>query len=165
MKQISASSILIKYCSAAFGRLCVETPLEIKYAHGCLTQPPSGGCVLKLCMLLLPFGQQHQPPSGGCVLKHCQSQYQSLADAQPPSGGCVLKRLSRWRNRFVGQSAAFGRLCVETSVPPSPCHLFSQSAAFGRLCVETSGVGVCCTCLISAAFGRLCVETDCQTVA
>ena len=34
-----------------------------------------------------------------------------------------------------------------------------DSAAFGRLCVETSGVTGRCYNVSSAAFGRLCVET------
>ena len=32
---------------AAFGRLCVETTLKLSAAQA-VTQPPSGGCVLKL---------------------------------------------------------------------------------------------------------------------
>ena len=34
-----------------------------------LSQPPSGGCVLKLKMNLSYQHMKHQPPSGGCVLK------------------------------------------------------------------------------------------------
>ena len=34
-----------------------------------LTQPPSGGCVLKLFLFGLLFQFTPQPPSGGCVLK------------------------------------------------------------------------------------------------
>ena len=53
---------------AAFGRLCVETCSGIRLpAATC--QPPSGGCVLKLFVLNLPFLDFGQPPSGGCVLK------------------------------------------------------------------------------------------------
>ena len=33
------------------------------------TQPPSGGCVLKLTTYLLSGDFKTQPPSGGCVLK------------------------------------------------------------------------------------------------
>ena len=55
-------------------------------------------------------------------------------------------------------AAAFGRLCVETSVLSlvKSCPL---AAAFGRLCVETDdSLRIeCCAC--AAAFGRLCVET------
>ena len=36
---------------------------------GRLSQPPSGGCELKLAALLLPVYQAIQPPSGGCELK------------------------------------------------------------------------------------------------
>ena len=55
-------------------------------------------------------------------------------------------------------SAAFGRLCVETprlTFPPHAC----ASAAFGRLCVETADLYNPYTLLSTAAFGRLCVET------
>ena len=33
------------------------------------SQPPSGGCVLKLLFLLAVIALKIQPPSGGCVLK------------------------------------------------------------------------------------------------
>ena len=35
---------------------------------------------------------------------------------QPPSGGCVLKQPMPPLPRHAGRPAAFGRLCVETSV-------------------------------------------------
>ena len=100
---------------------------------------------------------------------------------QPPSGGCVLKLVFR---NFVGGyylPAAFGRLCVETTVrtashwlwrnqPPSGGCVLKQNlmtmlmrqgipAAFGRLCVETSTCFCVTLFLPPAAFGRLCVET------
>ena len=55
--------------AAAFGRLCVET---FSLFIDCLQsdQPPSGGCVLKLCGQSRCANQLYQPPSGGCVLKH-----------------------------------------------------------------------------------------------
>ena len=55
-------------------------------------QPPSGGCVLKLLFLHLFFCFFHQPPSGGCVLKLSKLARCKLKKFQPPSGGCVLKR-------------------------------------------------------------------------
>ena len=83
--------------------------------------------------------------------------------------------------------AAFGRLCVETSVrhglsdcyqaqPPSGgCVLkhagdfgfcgFQRPAAFGRLCVETNPQRTIPYSSIPAAFGRLCVETEYQKLA
>ena len=33
------------------------------------SQPPSGGCVLKLYKVALKLEVIYQPPSGGCVLK------------------------------------------------------------------------------------------------
>ena len=75
---------------------------------------------------------------------------------QPPSGGCVLK-LKRIAVAFCdGYPAAFGRLCVETSMIawflPSPFP-----AAFGRLCVETLMPAKAALKVSPAAFGRLCV--------
>ena len=100
---------------------------------------------------------------------------------QPPSGGCVLKPTINDTFTVKGVAAAFGRLCVETSVntgnapkilpqPPSggcvlkrlraQCldhHL--RAAAFGRLCVETPSLLARAIINQAAAFGRLCVET------
>ena len=53
---------------AAFGRLCVETANR-EMPRRELTQPPSGGCVLKLKGGDFAFQLFNQPPSGGCVLK------------------------------------------------------------------------------------------------
>ena len=104
----------ISLCPAAFRRLCVETRLTDDAASD-KTQPPSGGCVLKLeqrnefahygspaafrrlcvetfsraaaaCLLAA------QPPSGGCVLKPRFVFKICATCCQPPSGGCVLKR-------------------------------------------------------------------------
>ena len=77
---------------AAFGRLCVETVL-VEYQYLLVSQPPSGGCVLKLPARTKCGGSKTtQPPSGGCVLKRRLKQQRSLSGCQPPSGGCVLKR-------------------------------------------------------------------------
>ena len=71
----------------------------------------------------------------------------------------MLKRCLFAESEIALQSAAFGRLRVETSsIVDKP--KFTRSAAFGRLRVETSGIerdgyGRA----ISAAFGRLRVET------
>ena len=105
----------------------------------CTFQPPSGGCVLKLNRLAhtvnitqsAAFGRlcvetmeapdtevkvQSQPPSGGCVLKHGVALVIMNVIGQPPSGGCVLKPLPLPLIKPLPNSAAFGRLCVET--PP-----------------------------------------------
>ena len=102
------------------------------------------------------------------------------ASRQPPSGGCVLKPEIPELLEQKPKAAAFGRLCVETSVPILRWRI-NFAAAFGRLCVETlsieylkpyleqppSGGCVLKPCLLfrknnrtfAAAFGRLCVET------
>ena len=77
------------------------------------SQPPSGGCVLKLNGKTTNALSNIQPPSGGCVLKR-QIEDNKLDDPdQPPSGGCVLKHPY---SRLYAQTypAAFRRLCVET---------------------------------------------------
>ena len=121
-----------------------------------------------------------QPPSGGCVLKRPYLGKTTIFVYQPPSGGCVLKRYYESVVPVLKASAAFGRLCVETFFraaitvplvqPPSGgCVLKHQpqqgicqtwgSAAFGRLCVETCKCALRQAFKASAAFGRLCVET------
>ena len=77
---------------AAFGRLCVETPLT----------------AFQL------FREQTQPPSGGCVLKQVSREASIQTGSQPPSGGCVLKQPFVILGAGYTGPAAFGRLCVET---------------------------------------------------
>ena len=108
--------------------------------------------------MALPFNAQHQPPSGGCVLKPQGCKLEQHNNRQPPSGGCVLKlnRLAHTVN--ITQSAAFGRLCVETmEAPDTEVKVQSQPPSGG--CVlkhHRTGIN---RQLFSAAFGRLCVET------
>ena len=91
--------------------------------------------MLKLFLALTVLHSLTQPPSGGCVLKHFPSALiiqlvtaafgrlcvETLADAytktvaaQPPSGGCVLKQIPKPPTKPKFRPAAFGRLCVET---------------------------------------------------
>ena len=58
-----------KAVAAAFGRLCVETLLANWRIVKIPSQPPSGGCVLKLGFSEAELNNRLQPPSGGCVLK------------------------------------------------------------------------------------------------
>ena len=60
---------VFEYYPAAFRRLCVETIFVTSLRFG-RTQPPSGGCVLKLRYGAGSLLLSDQPPSGGCVLKH-----------------------------------------------------------------------------------------------
>ena len=57
-----------------------------------LSQPPSGGCVLKHGEARAENDEFVQPPSGGCVLKLLVIVESMIRQSQPPSGGCVLKR-------------------------------------------------------------------------
>ena len=61
-------------------------------------------------------------------------------------------------------SAAFGRLCVETS-QGTPLKEITKAAAFGRLCVETPLQIPLPLAALPAAFGRLCVETISSIIA
>ena len=102
--------------SAAFGRLCVETNIKCVLQGFTISQPPSGGCVLKRHQITVVIRAFFQPPSGGCVLKQLWRVAPLLPSRQPPSGGCVLKPHTPTTHLVVGWSAAFGRLCVETSL-------------------------------------------------
>ena len=70
------------------------------------------------------------------MLKHLAAVALLAAVDQPPSGGCVLKHAANRKRLFKRDSAAFGRLCVETSLSIA-LKCCSPPAAFGRLCVET----------------------------
>ena len=122
--------------AATFGWLCVETKPTSKVAPLCVTQPPSGGCVLKRVAESDNADTLKQPPSGGCVLKRCarcpaiQCCWAATFGwlcvetlpakhcwrwwAQPPSGGCVLKRQVLELHQRCRSAATFGWLCVET---------------------------------------------------
>ena len=92
LKQHTAARRRLVNSPAAFGRLCVET-----------------------FYLAFIFCMESQPPSGGCVLKLANGMLRSsITPVQPPSGGCVLKRRSAWYQFHYPFPAAFGRLCVET---------------------------------------------------
>ena len=98
---------------AAFRRLCVETN-TLQIASDPDYQPPSGGCVLKLLLVVSVLKIFCQPPSGGCVLKLPFSERDARYGAQPPSGGCVLKHDLTFLQHVKLTPAAFRRLCVET---------------------------------------------------
>ena len=61
-------------------------------------------------------GTKGQPPSGGCVLKRPRICERGFRSRQPPSGGCVLKPSASVGVKILRPPAAFGRLCVETSL-------------------------------------------------
>ena len=72
--------------------------------------------MLKLTTLATKNEATSQPPSGGCVLKLNTPVIGISYTVQPPSGGCVLKRFERTKAVFHQKPAAFRRLCVETRV-------------------------------------------------
>ena len=116
LKQKSGNAVTALQVPAAFGRLCVETRISRLLTRWFKGQPPSGGCVLKRQVKNACFKPLSQPPSGGCVLKLGTAECRQLTTFQPPSGGCVLKRTDSLLNRSVNMPAAFGRLCVETTL-------------------------------------------------
>ena len=67
-------------------------PIEANLNVEIVTQPPSGGCVLKLYLSANYTHKSSQPPSGGCVLKQYAHSVGTKKKTQPPSGGCVLKQ-------------------------------------------------------------------------
>ena len=68
-------------------------------------------------------------------------------------------KLCNYRRKIpLVAAAAFGRLCVETSIKRT-IYRDSRAAAFGRLCVETISLILSTALDTAAAFGRLCVET------
>ena len=104
---------------AAFGRLCVETTTFVLRRYSEPSQPPSGGCVLKLPSL---------------------SRYIRLSVPAAFGRLCVETSILE-QYRSSDEPAAFGRLCVETWLRTS-LSLMYKPAAFGRLCVETPYVGM-----------------------
>mgnify|MGYP001673147365 CR=1 FL=1 len=109
---------------AAFGRLCVETR-SVKRKPYAPKRPAAFG---RLCVETsqgTPLKEiTNQPPSGGCVLKPLNVAGMAGASAQPPSGGCVLKRHRLRLECLSVEPAAFGRLCVETTV----CYCYQSIA-------------------------------------
>ena len=115
LKQLGMTADEIVERPAAFRRLCVETIGSHRMTSAMSSQPPSGGCVLKLIEVA----------------------YLDVALNQPPSGGCVLKQPARQAVQALGDPAAFRRLCVETTLNIQ-IQTTTPPAAFRRLCVETS---------------------------
>ena len=77
-----------------------------------------------------------QPPSGGCVLK-LHSFVECLPHSRPAAfGRLCVETVSAPSSSLPHWPAAFGRLCVETQGCRTMPHRPSP-AAFGRLCVET----------------------------
>mgnify|MGYP001789334273 CR=1 FL=1 len=124
-------------CSpAAFRRLCVETQLA-----GDMGMTFEPAAFRRLCVETMVHGLRlttaSQPPSGGCVLKLPLRFGRRNNRLQPPSGGCVLKHLLQECHQDIKDPATFRRLCVETATSLYPVT-GSHPAAFRRLCVETT---------------------------
>ena len=100
-----------------------------------------------------------QPPSGGCVLKPGIKFFlEAKHSEQPPSGGCVLKLQFFYQAVLILVAATFGWLCVETTSRPMYASMIS-TATFGWLCVETPSDTGHSFKKFAATFGWLCVET------
>ena len=143
---------------AAFRRLCVET----LSAFVC-TSLESPAAFRRLCVetffITLIFYQISQPPSGGCVLKPVERMLGTAIGLGPAAFRrlCVETAILTVLSLYLCP-AAFRRLCVETT-NRSNSNIKILPAAFRRLCVET--VTDPNTGLLEepAAFRRLCVET------
>ena len=81
-----------------------------------------------------------QPPSGGCVLKQALKDAQAKRDAQPPSGGCVLKRRALCCVCACLSAATFGWLCVETKITSYESNLDPKQPPSGG-CVLKPFIG------------------------
>ena len=66
------------------------------------------------CIKVDKLIKKTQPPSGGCVLKLKKKKQHIAKSLQPPSGGCVLKLNGNSHEADHWQAATFGWLCVET---------------------------------------------------
>ena len=125
-----------------------------------ISQPPSGGCVLKL-QVAKHTQRRESPAAFGRLCVETWFLICRPVQNGPAAFGrlCVETHHQPLRNKSY-RPAAFGRLCVETLVDNRVIATL-QPAAFGRLCVETPmawtlKTTICCP----AAFGRLCVETS-----
>ena len=77
--------------AATFGWLCVET-LFTKHLEEQVTQPPSGGCVLKLASMGFTQMSPDAATFGWLCVETLVKGLNENGAMQPPSGGCVLKR-------------------------------------------------------------------------
>ena len=75
-----------------------------------------------------------QPPSGGCVLKPVLDESSIVEISQPPSGGCVLKPKEAQAFGLIEGPAAFGRLCVETHTTLLVLRICSASRLRAAVC-------------------------------
>ena len=108
---------------------------------------------------MMPVKSCSQPPSGGCVLKLPYTDAAALKSMPAAFGRLCVETLDKVNKMADDGPAAFGRLCVETSLSRTTATETVPPAAFGRLCVETTRCSLCRRRLRPAAFGRLCVET------
>ena len=78
---------------------------------------------------------------------------------QPPSGGCVLKPSEEIARNLLINAAAFGRLCVETSLLMAEAVIIPVQPPSGGCVLKPVDALITNFHLPAAAFGRLCVET------
>ena len=107
---------------------------------------------------VVPVDFRTQPPSGGCVLKLNSPVFMRKENNPAAFRRLCVETERRRKSLPCRQPAAFRRLCVETVKIDYGCFV-SFPAAFRRLCVETKHdiQNNAATC--PAAFRRLCVET------
>ena len=99
-----------------------------------------------------------QPPSGGCVLKQAVKAADVKAVEAAAFRRLCVETCRCSNGRDYGGAAAFRRLCVET-INDKSVEQEANAAAFRRLCVETIRIRIRIWIRLAAAFRRLCVET------
>ena len=126
---------------AAFRRLCVETSNGVLLGENA---PPAA--FRRLCVETVDFGilgrYLTQPPSGGCVLKHFVHLVLSVFVLPAAFRRLCVETANVIKQEADILPAAFRRLCVETLLLNRHWSK-TQPAAFRRLCVETVGI---CSC-------------------
>ena len=99
------------------------------------SQPPSGGCVLKLPQWKILNETAHPAAFRRlCVETLITLPRRLVLNTQPPSGGCVLKRISNHSSIFYNYPAAFRRLCVETEIYDAPQMKMEPSRLQAAVC-------------------------------
>ena len=78
------------------------------------------------------------------MLKHIACLISEGRTPQPPSGGCVLKQPGALVFLDAGKAAAFGRLCVETSLPKLVVFVFMQPPSGGCVLKHQQSKGQFC---------------------
>ena len=113
LKPIISRKAFCVWIPAAFGRLCVET--QRRRNNHRYPQPAAFG---RLCVETASRNSSRlyisQPPSGGCVLKHNKLAFRCAVFGPAAFGRLCVETGKERTAKTQRAPAAFGRLCVET---------------------------------------------------